>query len=472
MKRIGALLFIVWCTTIPMLEPGRFGSWRVEGPSRPDIQTLAEFKGYSDTVTITLEALISNLKADVRNYLITLRLNPKASLNEAELKFSMNLIEKLPEDIRAQALNVRNRLIKEFKTAHTYVSIEPYPYIKKEYEAVLNNIVKYSSNKLNRLLFEYKLKRVTNPIAFAQQNAKTLIREALQGIYGRGGTLPARIVGGLNYYLGAPFFSQKEYRSYAFFKSGFFFRGKRESTTLGKFYGNYNRAIRNKYDSNLNYLTFLKLIEEQKLIDNYKIHLMPGGYYSVWEAVARLLLLSIFDPEVGVYLNKFKIRSLLEDPMIFMNEKVLALKLRQGRGSRGRIMPMIVIYPESGKMATGKLLQKVCQLMEGVPASSIAPDFNLKVMDGIYYIQGNGGDRPGGENEVPDLDMVFDKSYNMAVYNPNPAYIIFKDLQKEHQEMLLPGVSDTAEEAARILNVTLTSERLRNPYLLKISCGG
>lgn len=130
----------------------------------------------------------------------------------------------------------------------------------------------------------------------------------------------------------------------------------------------------NKGDGSLKTLS-----EDQKnsLAQNYKIHLMPKPE-DVPAVFIRLLDEIVKkDSELASLLSDFKIKFDLQDL----------------KDSHNETLPIMVLYPRSGKENSQKLLNIIYSLFKDVQGLNVTPRYNQKVTDLIYFAQGNADDK-------------------------------------------------------------------------------
>jgi len=139
---------------------------------------------------------------------------------------------------------------------------------------------------------------------------------------------------------------------------------------------------------------------KKTLVGHYKIHLMPKekDLIPVFQTLIDALK---NDDELCSLIYKFKIAPLYNvkkgEPYVIRNKL-------------GDVMPLIVIYAAEGQDKVQLLLDKLIKIFKDFEGQDIAPRFNLKVNDLIFYAQGD-----GDYKKEPWLEY-FDKDKNYALY--------------------------------------------------------
>lgn len=111
---------------------------------------------------------------------------------------------------------------------------------------------------------------------------------------------------------------------------------------------------------------------KNKLVANYKIHLMP------------------YDDDINVILNRI-LREASTNPSFKNLIHLFKIKLATRDLKKGdEVLPKIVIYPISGKENAQAFLDKVYELMQDIRGMNIVPRYNEKITDLIYVTQGDG----------------------------------------------------------------------------------
>lgn len=111
-------------------------------------------------------------------------------------------------------------------------------------------------------------------------------------------------------------------------------------------------------------------------VQNYKIHLMPKTE-DIPGVLIRLLEELQSNHEFSSAVKEFKV---LEDTQ----------DLSDGRGN---ILPIIVVYPASGKQHAQKVLDTLYRILKDFAGLDKTPRYNQRVTDLLYFAQGNGADK-------------------------------------------------------------------------------
>lgn len=106
-----------------------------------------------------------------------------------------------------------------------------------------------------------------------------------------------------------------------------------------------------------------------KLVQEYKIHIMPTG--ELTPVIIRILEALQNDQELQKLIAAFKVYQL---PDYYV---------------RSEIIPRIVIYPTAGKENSQKALNKLYVILKDIKGSGIRPRYNAKVNDLIWIAQGD-----------------------------------------------------------------------------------
>lgn len=126
----------------------------------------------------------------------------------------------------------------------------------------------------------------------------------------------------------------------------------------------------------------------EKLVQKYKIHLMPKAE-DMTPIIIQLLESVKNDLELAQLIHSFKARP---DPNTLL---------------QGRIVSRIVIYPASGKENAQKLLDKLYSLLKNVEGSGQHPFANARVSDLIWIAHGDSGDKPFFRHYYEQPNMVY-----------------------------------------------------------------
>jgi hypothetical protein len=136
-----------------------------------------------------------------------------------------------------------------------------------------------------------------------------------------------------------------------------------------------------EHKSDLSSYTINDYIQEgpdvlEKLVQEYKIHLMPRGQMVAF--LAHLMEIIHGNRELLQLIYMFKLRLTFDDNMI---------------ASESKRKPKIVIYPEKGKESAQQMLNRLYVFLKDLPGLDVSPRYNCKVTSLIYVAQGNGDDK-------------------------------------------------------------------------------
>lgn len=112
--------------------------------------------------------------------------------------------------------------------------------------------------------------------------------------------------------------------------------------------------------------------DKKLAVQNYKIHLMPKSE-DMPLILVRLLEEIKKNASFASSLDTFKIKTAFERQV----------------DSQGNVMPLVVIYPKSGKQNAQVALNTIYNLFKDMHGLDKVPRYNQKVTDLIYYAQGD-----------------------------------------------------------------------------------
>ncbi len=136
---------------------------------------------------------------------------------------------------------------------------------------------------------------------------------------------------------------------------------------------------------------------------NYKIHLMPHREFIV-EIVKKLIHALKRDPSLAELIINFKV----------LYKPATTETMRVKEMLEGKRMARIVIYPAEGKDKAQKALNKIVDLFKDDVTKGIgmAPRWNQKVNDLVYFAQGD-----GDYKKLPEYERYFEQP-DMIYYEP------------------------------------------------------
>ncbi len=138
----------------------------------------------------------------------------------------------------------------------------------------------------------------------------------------------------------------------------------------------------------------------EHIAGNYKIHLMPHREFIV-EIVKKLIHALKHDPSLAALIINFKV----------LYKPATTETMRVKEMLEGKRMARIVIYPAEGKDKAQKALNKIVDLFKDdvTKGIGIAPRWNQKVNDLVYFAQGDGDYKKLSEYEryFEQPDMIY-----------------------------------------------------------------
>jgi len=167
------------------------------------------------------------------------------------------------------------------------------------------------------------------------------------------------------------------------------FKGKRDSKiSINKIIG-INKSDNDKKET------------KEKLVNQYKIHLMPKSMNDLSLILKKFLAEIKIDSRLQTSLNAMKFKCKIDFTNIDSLKKSLTL-------GKSEIMPVIVIYCAQDKELAEYLLNKLIALFHSIKGANLTPRYNKKITSLIYYAQGNGDDKMQEDlKEYYDKDLIF-----------------------------------------------------------------
>ncbi len=149
-----------------------------------------------------------------------------------------------------------------------------------------------------------------------------------------------------------------------------------------------------------------------KLVQYYKIHLMPKPNVDPFAIVEILLDAYASDPILKQFSHTFKVAP-EQLPLV-----------------EGKVAPQVVIYVHGGQEGAQKVLDRIYKLFTvnhpEIQGSGIRPRYNAKVNDLIWVAQGNGDNKTDTYKDVYELPLrayyrsnITGKEENYHLKNPN-----------------------------------------------------
>lgn len=163
-------------------------------------------------------------------------------------------------------------------------------------------------------------------------------------------------------------------------------------------------------------------IEQAKLASTacYKIHIMPKDSSEYFKMIKKLIRALVKDKQLQKSVFCFKVQPRID----FSWSREEIEELLRAKSVEGEIMPIIVVYPSSGKEYAQYVLYRLYVLYKNLSGLGLVPRYSLKITKALSYAQGNGDEKAQFPQFYTEDKVFFSESFvnhegDFALENPH-----------------------------------------------------